>query len=384
MSLAVRPLSFSWILLFASTAIHQTCAENTVEDWRCNCYKTNGQDAAYFTSHKFYDFRDKTTSDQIPSLLSEAAETSSAPATNDFFNGEEFANFWEMQNWNNSVSLGPESTARVLRVNSRNNIYIEKNGDSQASPKTWLTLRTARQTMFQSSAEMVTVDPGFQFISMRMMARTIGAPGGCTAMFTYRPAPADQPGAKLQEADLEILTKYPKDTVQCTNQPSIDSEGQMIEPATVNVTLPNQAAWSDWALYRMDWTPHMTTWYVNGIRIANISFQTPTDPARIHLNAWSDGGNWTGAMAVKTDAHLHIQWWELLYNSTSEKPKGSECKAVCSIDESKTTGKAIMISNSLAAGRLLDRGTGLSSLIAWIPSTATILVLFFSSSIILS
>ena len=371
------------LALLLSASIPLAAAQNTVDDSRCNCYITNGSDVTYFVNHKFYDFRSLSQHAGIPPLIANADEATRALPTSDYFISDDFAKFWEIQNWNNSISLGTvASNASVLRVNSPNNIYIERNGIENVSPQTWLTLRTARQTQFQSTAEMVTRSDAVQFLSMRMMARTIGAPGACTAMFTYRTPPADQPGAKLQEADLEMLTKYPRDQVQCTNQPSIDDAGQLIEPSTKNVTLPGHATWDNWAIYRMDWTPRQTTWYMNGVQIANISFQTPTDPARVHLNAWSDGGNWTGAMAFRTDAHMHIQWWELLYNSTEKekKPEGKECKAVCSIDASNTLGKAVMISNSLAPGRLLDRTDPLAAVVAWIPSVATLVMLMLSSS----
>jgi len=385
----MAPRSFSAgvssLALLLSISGSLTVAQSTVDDSRCNCYVSNGSDVAHYVHHKFYDFRSLSQHAGIPPLISNADEATTAPITSDYFSDDSFKTFWDIQNWNNSVSLGTAaSNASVLRVNSRNNIYVERNAVENVTPQTWLTLRTARQTQFQSTAEMVTQSDKIQFISMRMLARTIGAPGGCTAMFTYRGPPADQPNAKLQEADLEMLTKYPRDLVQCTNQPSIDDEGQLIAPATANVTMPGHATWDNWAIYRMDWTPRQTTWYINGVQIANISFQTPTDPARVHLNAWSDGGNWTGAMAFRTAAHLHIQWWELLYNQTDKKPEAKECKAVCSIDASNTLGKAVMISNSLAPGRLLERTDGLAAVVAWVPSLATLLMLLLSSSILQS
>ncbi len=293
MALSSLPLSLTSLVFLASSSILKAAASSTVDDSRCNCYISNGTDVAYFTNHKFFDFRSLSQYQGVPKLLQGASETTSAPATADYFNDDSFTSFWESQTWNNSATLGgKDSTAMVLMLNTRNNVYIEQNRESNASPKTWLTLRTARQAMFQSSAEMVTQNDNFQFLSMRMLARTVGHPGACTAMFTYRPAPANQADIKLQEADLEMLTKYPRDQVQCTNQPSVDTQGDLIEPATLNVSMPNQATWDKWALYRMDWTPQQTTWYVNGVQIANISFQTPRDASRVHLNAWSDGGNW--------------------------------------------------------------------------------------------
>ncbi len=351
-------------------------AADTVDDSRCNCYVSNTSDATYYSNHKFFDFRSLSQYQGKPQLLQDAVGATNAPLTSEFFNTDDWAKFWEVQNWNNSDSLGISNTSSstVLRINSRNNVYIAPNTDPNPSSQTWLDLRTARQTMFQSSSEIATNDGNYQYLSMRMLARTAGAAGACTAMFTYRPA--DGP-AHLQEADLEILTKYSRDQVQCTNQPSVDAAGQLVTNSTLNVTLPAGITWDAWAVYRMDWTPGRTAWYVNGQQLANISFQAPRDASRIHVNAWSDGGNWTGIMPFRTEAHLQIQWWELLYNTT-DKPTTNECKAVCSVDTSGTTGRAVIISNSLAPGKLLDQR---GALVGWVPSVAMLVMLLLSSSL---
>ncbi|OAA58553.1 Concanavalin A-like lectin/glucanase, subgroup [Niveomyces insectorum RCEF 264] len=399
-----------------------------VSDTKCDCFVTNGSDVDYYTHHKFFDFRSLAPYQNTPALLQSSADTSNALATSPYFTSDNWTTFWQTQTWNNSGAPGlPEDT--LLRVNSRNNIYIAKNTDPNPSSATWLTLRTARQTSFQSSAEIVTNNDTFQFLSMRMLARTMGEPGGCTAMFTYRPprdgasstaggsssssggggsggsagggtgggdGGSDADDSVLQEVDLEVLTKYPRTQVQCTNQPSIDSNGQLIPAATENVSLPNGLGWNDWAVYRLDWTPRQSTWYVAGEQIANISFQTPRNPSRIHINAWSDGGNWTGAMALETEAHLQIQWWELLYNSTAPQSGGSGgsdssggsggskasapasrgCMTVCSIDTATgTIGQAVLVSSSQGSGRLLSANLGL---VHWMPTICIAFILLVS------
>ncbi|KJR87881.1 uncharacterized protein SPSK_07584 [Sporothrix schenckii 1099-18] len=339
-----------------------------VDDAKCDCFVTNGSDTAYFAHHAFYDFRSLAQYESVPSLLSDAGSATNAPATSGYFTSSTFTSFWQSQNWNNSAA-----NASVLRINSLNNIYIEKDADNSSS-STWLTLRTARHAAFQSAAEIVTQNDTFQYLSMRMLARTIGDPGGCMGMFTYRdgsPSPGASAGKAapgkdvvLQEVDLEVLTKYPRDHVQCTNQPSLDDKGEIIEAATQNVTLPDGLGWDDWAVYRLDWTPRQSTWYVNGQQIANISFQTPRDPTSIHLNAWSDGSKWTGTMAPGTQAHLQIQWWEVLYNATATNAPavkdtssgGGSCSAVCSIDDGNAPGQAVLVWGTASSGG--DSGGG--------------------------
>lgn len=389
-----------------------------VDDSKCDCFVTNGSDTAYFAHHTFYDFRSLAQYQSSPPLLPSAGNTTIAPATSSYFNSSNFTTFWQSQNWNNSAA-----NASVLRINSLNNIYIEKNTDAASNSATWLTLRTARHTAFQSAAEIVTQNDTFHFLSMRMMARTIGDPGGCMGMFTYRDgsssaaAAGSSGGDLVQEVDLEVLTKYPRDHVQCTNQPSLDDKGEIITAATQNVTLPDGLGWDDWAVYRLDWTPRQSTWYVNGQQIANISFQTPRDPTSIHINAWSDGSKWTGTMAPGTEAHLQIQWWEVLYNATATNATlsstvtdaasnkdanggGGSCNAVCSIDDGSAPGQAVLIMGSSSSGSGGGGGGGDSgggsgngaknggpgrpmpsssgwSLVTWVP-LVSVLFLFYS------
>lgn len=108
-------------------------------------------------------------------------------------------------------------------------------------------------------------------------------------MFTYRGA---DELSRVQESDLEFRTLDPPGAVHFTNQPAYTEEGVKIDKATRNVTIPGDLTYEDWAVYRMDWTPGDTTWFINGEEVASIDFQTPRDPSVLMFNSWSDGGNW--------------------------------------------------------------------------------------------
>jgi hypothetical protein len=319
---------------------------------------TNGSIVGFFTKHKFFDFRDLAQYQGAPDPITSAAGSSSAHATSSYFTTEDWTSFWGIQNWNNSG--GNRQDATVFMVNSPNNVYIEQNSDPVPASKTWMTLRTLRLQDFQSAAEIESVSRGFKYLSMRMMTRTVGASGGCTAMFTYRD---DGHASNVQEADLEIRTREPRDIVQYTNQPSVDSSGNVITAATRNATIPTGRDWSQWAVHRLDWTPTQSTWYVDGIQAANISFQVPRDPSQVIINAWSDGGEWTGNMTVHDEVFMQIQWIELVYNTTDQSPKRRDgllsnlfaraddgvCKTVCSLDETTKTGTPVQLWSNGAA-----------------------------------
>ncbi len=366
----------------------------------CSCFRTNGSSEGYFTYHRFFDYRNVAGASAIPpTVISNASDATNALATSDFFINNAWMNDWTIQNWNNSDSF--ESTdASILMVNSPNNVYIgpsllltshsnaklfpEKSNDSSPDYSSYLTLRTSRLPDFQSAAEVDSNEKNFQYLSARFLARVIGSPGACAGMFTYLPNDNSQ---DVQEADIEILTEGPREMVQYTNQPSNDKNGNVLTQATVNSTNPGNRDWTLWNTYRLDWMPKMTSWYVNGDSVANISFQAPRDPSSLIINMWSNGGSWTGNMSLYDEAYLQIQWMEVVYNTSGpyagsklrrdessaggvlEKRKGGTpgCKVVCSVDEQvNVTGTPALLYNNTGMAPAGWRGEGMGALV-WVP-----------------
>lgn len=282
----------------------------------CDCYLIDGSSPTYFKNYGFWDFRQLSQFAGIPPAIDTASGNSQAGFTSDYFGwSSEFQKFWGPQSWNNS--------AEFMNVNSFNNLYIapNSNGDSD----TMLTMRTARGDGFQSSAEFEsrnTVDHA----SMRMYARTHGDAGACTSIFTYLWAPSLK---DVQETDIEMLTRDPETAIHYTNQPSYLEDDTTIPGASNNITLPGGKKWTDWMTHRLDWTPGMTTWSVDGQELHAQSFQAPVDPAQVVLNAWSDGKEWTGVMKEGGQAFQDVQWIEIAYDVTNQ----GSCSNVCSVDD---------------------------------------------------
>lgn len=324
-----------------------------VTDSRCNCYRTNTTTANYFTHHRFFDFRDKSQHVRVPPAIDDPQGSADAPVTDSYFSDPAWTSVWSIQNWNNSALMNGSSDvtgsdATVLMVNSPNNIYFDRNTDQRSSSQTYLVMRTMRHTNFQSAAEIESLSLGYRYISIRMYARTRGAPGAITAMFTFREAPQL---AQVQEADLEVRTVDPKHSIQYTNQPSWNEDGD-VPQATRNVSLPGRVDWSNWQYHRMDWTPGSTSWFVDGNLMSSIQFQAPRDASRIMFNSWSDGGTWSGNMTVGSSAEMQIQWIDIVYNSTDSTPgtpitnpgAGRSCVNTCSIDLTSKLGTPVLIS----------------------------------------
>ncbi|OAA50453.1 Concanavalin A-like lectin/glucanase [Metarhizium rileyi] len=330
----------------------------SVSDSSCDCFLTNGSQPTYFANHHFLDFRNLQDYASVPDVISNAKDTPTAPPTSDYFTADPWTKTWAAQTWSNTRSNGRSFSgdATILMINSPNNVYIQQNKDASASSATHLALRTSRLASFQTAAEMQTQASDYHYLSLRILARTVGPPGAVSAVFTYRDA---KELANIQEADMEIVTRGPKNVVQFTNQPGYTDNGNGVKPnATRNSTLPQGLKWSDWAVYRMDWTPTTSIWYVNGEEVANITYQVPRDPAAVNLNSWGDGGSWSGNMSVGAESSLQLQWIEMVYNTTENNKRlyarrhgagGARslprdvkdqqlCGAVCSIDEGAMAG----------------------------------------------
>jgi hypothetical protein len=307
-------------------------AQTTVDDSECDCFFTNGTAPTYFKSHGFWDFRSLSQYAVVnpPGLKLSVEESENADFTTPYLNYDsEFGAFWGAQKWG---SLGSDDL--LPNQNSLNNLYIERNRGYESD--TYLAMRTARLDDFQTSAEFESREQ-FDHVSMRMHSMTTGTKGACTSIFTYR----KEGDEVVEETDIEILTNDPSDTVRYTNQPSYnETTDDSVPGASHTITLPDGKVWYDWRTHRLDWTPGLTTWFLDGEKTFDMTFQVPTKPAQVILNAWSNGDEWwTGEMVVGGRAYQYVQWIELLYDVTDE----ATCERVCSVDDSPVIGKAVRL-----------------------------------------
>lgn len=88
------------------------------------------------------------------------------------------------------------------------------------------------------------------------------------------------------------------------------------------------------------------------MEVANNTYSVPRKPSGLVVNMWSDGGGWSGNMSVGGSAEYHIQWIELVFNTSGpvggpgggyerreeeeaaavEKRKSKGCRVVCRVD----------------------------------------------------
>ncbi|KKK16790.1 hypothetical protein AOCH_005535 [Aspergillus ochraceoroseus] len=265
-----------------------------------------GSDTADFTHYKFWDFR----------AMSTVQNTTQIPLEHTPFNTA-----WEAQSWRRE----PTGDSSWPMVNSKANVFLTQHPDQPSS--SILVLRTTRFSNYFSTAEIESRLGNYQHCSWRVRMRLMSQstisendspsqdpgraaervpPGACAGMFIYRSATC--------ESDLEILTSDSQRTIHYANQPDYDPVSDRMTPGFSRTVTDLPAPWTTWVTHRMDWAPGATRWYADDQLQTVIELGVPDRPSLVALNLWSDGGVWTGDMAVGQSVYLGIEWIELAYN----------------------------------------------------------------------
>ncbi|KAF2401486.1 concanavalin A-like lectin/glucanase [Trichodelitschia bisporula] len=310
----------------------------------CTCYRVpSGPDTAYFSYHRFYDFRslrpthDLSNPFEPPPRVTENQRSGKEKSRDDaFFNSGRMAEDWGVMDWGKKR----EEDAPLRVQNSPLNVYISY--PRNASEPSALTLRTTRQPLYQSTAELETTLHTMQHISLRVSARVTGSPGAVAGLFTY--------ASGTSESDIEILTRDDPSKIRYTNQPAVDKKGDDIPAASRAVA--GQAPWDEWRVHRLDWLPGKSRWYLDGDKVAESTYGVPKEPSYVVLNMWGDGGEWSGEMDVGGEAELQVRWMEMVFN-VSGKGETGNCKVGCVIDGVKELGTPEVV---FKGGAELGRG----------------------------
>lgn len=114
------------------------------------------------------------------------------------------------------------------------------------------------------------------YASFRARARVRGSAGACAGIFTF----ADNEN----ESDIEILTKDSLTQIHYTNQPGVDESGNSVPESSSQMSLPGGKSWNGWNDYRLDWTPEVSAWYVNGELATTKTYGIPKKPSSLILN----------------------------------------------------------------------------------------------------
>jgi hypothetical protein len=152
-----------------------------------------------------------------------------------------------------------------------------------------------------------------------------GEPGTIASISTHHD---DQ-----HETSIEFLTRGPHDVIHLYNQPILDDDGEPKEGASFNVSGTGED-FTGWNVYRIDWLPDGTAWYINGKELARTNANVPTKESMFILNTRSYTGGIFGDMRVGGYGLMQVQWVEMAFNTDkSDDTSDSRDGTVCSIDQ---------------------------------------------------
>ncbi|KAJ5165875.1 Endo-1-3(4)-beta-glucanase [Penicillium capsulatum] len=363
-----------------SPAAISTHPPDKIDPRDCDCFTVSGPDPGYFQHYKLWDFRavpmrkhphtfplrpfdpndldedDIDDSDDgdnnVDEYEHEEDKTNEPSSSSLFFFETPFHKDWVSQQWRRTRT----PAAPVAMVNSKRNVFFTRNRDRPGTDATHLVLRTTRFSNYTSTAEIETRIRDIYRCSLRVRLRIIpakilvaqpssgsnwppedpsrhpvpalndtrvgnhtspgnGKPvsGACVGIFTYR--------TQNCESDIEILTSDPLNRVRYANQPDYDPvTDQTIPGASTVADLP--VLWTSWSTHRLDWHADRSRWYVGNILQDSKSYRVPNLASRLVINLWSDGGVWTGDMKLGETVYVGIEYIELAYNRSSDRPRG--------------------------------------------------------------
>ncbi|KAL4786926.1 concanavalin A-like lectin/glucanase domain-containing protein [Aspergillus varians] len=261
--------------------------------------------APKYAHHLYHDFRSLDDTGELynsePANITSDAQSSAAPVQPGYLTSDAFVNDWGIQSWGSPAS----KIAPYRKQYSNQNVYIQRDPETS---ETHLVLRAYRNSDFVSSGEIDTKIANIFHASITVRARVRGDSGTCAGIFTYFDGE--------NESDIEILTRDPTNHVRYTNQPGLDADGNVIPEASSDVDLPNGAVWTEWHDHRLDWTPKLSSWYLDGKLVLTKTTGIPQEPSSVILNMWGDGGLWTGDIEIGSAAYLEIQWIKISYNTS--------------------------------------------------------------------
>ncbi len=118
--------AFQIATVFSTLLLSSFCAAQKDNGQECDCFLTNGSSAAYFSYHRFFDYRNIPSSlTSAPPVITDEIDTKNAEATSPYFTDSSWTKDWAAQTWDNSDQLNTsDSDATILMINSQNNVYI--------------------------------------------------------------------------------------------------------------------------------------------------------------------------------------------------------------------------------------------------------------------
>ena len=170
-----------------------------------------------------------------------------------------------------------------------------------------------------------------------------------------------------QETDVEVRTSDPASVFWGNNQPTWDGDGNAVAGSTLNMSIASavsearkvavegsavyvvgdyynagkrkwarendaqekeeqeqeeeddqaEKGWTTWHVYRLDWrlgSSPASAWYVDRVLLGQSHVNVPVVPSPLKLAVFSNGGTWSGTMALGDEATFQVGWIQMFFN----------------------------------------------------------------------
>ncbi|KAF9878756.1 hypothetical protein CkaCkLH20_03656 [Colletotrichum karsti] len=159
-----------------------------------------------------------------------------------------------------------------------------------------------------TGGEVTTVVDNIKYASVRTVAIFSEPKGVCNGIFYYK--------NETQEIDIEwlsdpaSLSNQGTRRVWLTNQDA-DLNGQK----TYNTVAPASDATSAEHEYRIDWTPGLVRWFIDGQQVWSTTSDVPNSAGPWILNNWSSGDPGWSVGPPATTANFRVKDMSIYYNT---------------------------------------------------------------------
>lgn len=133
------------------------------------------------------------------------------------------------------------------------------------------------------------------------------------------------------EIDIEAVTQgtsLVNNTINYTNQPSLDTSGAPIPNATLSVPLSEekQTSISVYREHRFDCDSSGVKFFLDHQLVKIDNHTIPSRGGNLQLKLWADGNRWWSRIPSTTDVHLSVQAIIAYYNTSQHDEWTKTCK----------------------------------------------------------
>lgn len=149
----------------------------------------------------------------------------------------------------------------------------------RATPDSAISLQTNRENATsQCASELDFTATNITHGSFRVLARMSGNRGAVGGIRLHH--------SDAEETNIELLTREDMRQVHFSNEPDAEHHGEQLKDGSFSLPAPDYTSWN---VYRIDWLPGETIWFVNGVELTRTNHRVPKQESVFVINRYVSG-----------------------------------------------------------------------------------------------